>query len=775
MKSVFRLLLFTSIYSTLFLCQSQFTWADEEQDLIKVLQKEGESIPVLFEKAQAARRLAVVGTEDSVPILLDLLDNEKLDTEVCTALENIPAPGLKEKLREVLNDSEGRKKVNVVRILGNLKDAESVPILSTLISGDDKPVALAAIGALGSIGSGKAFNTLFTNVMNSEDEDFRVAGADAILKILDRLLHCGEDGNVLSWSILLQRHTKLPPGFKNAADRAVILASKEYGMEQLSEMLRSNDEHVFQNALGIAREIQCDAFPEKYADALKEIPPARQAFAMLVLADRQDVKSLPEPVLRLAREGSGEVRVAAFTVMGKHGTRECVPVLLESLTAGDNTLTEAAKSTLSRLEGKEIDDAIVKEIGNTNSTVRTTAINLIGQRGITAAGNRVFEIATTENESPPARSEAVTALGRIAGPELLAPMISAMDEAGTENEKTRWKNAIRDAAVRAPERDKCVQTLVNASEKGSLQTQLAVLETLPLIGGETALNTLAAKAKGRIPEIRDEATKSLGQWTGADAAPVLLDVTKTLKAQNDNRLHIRTLRGLNRVVRQFEMPRKDRLEFAQNARKIADREEEQNMFDEIIARWSVRSVNLFDGKTFDGWDGDMEKSFRIEDGAIVGGNLKNPIPRNEFLTAKNEYRNFVLKIECKAIGQGCNGGVQLRSRRIPDNHEMAGYQVDMDQSGAIWGNLYDESRRNRNLAVPQDRAAVMKVFKIDDWNSYEIRCEGKRVRVILNGLETIDYTEEDDTIEQVGRIGLQIHGGPPSETWYRNIEIEELD
>ena len=39
---------------------------------------------------------------------------------------------------------------------------------------------------------------------------------------------------------------------------------------------------------------------------------------------------------------------------------------------------------------------------------------------------------------------------------------------------------------------------------------------------------------------------------------------------------------------------------------------------------------LFDGKTFAGWEGNLEL-FRIEDGAVVGGNLRDEIPRNEFL------------------------------------------------------------------------------------------------------------------------------------------------
>ena len=186
------------------------------------------------------------------------------------------------------------------------------------------------------------------------------------------------------------------------------------------------------------------------------------------------------------------------------------------------------------------------------------------------------------------------------------------------------------------------------------------------------------------------------------------------------------------------------------------------------------SRSLFDGRTFAGWEGDTNKTFRIEDGAIVGGSLKAPVPRNEFLCTTLPYANFVLRAECKLVGPG-NAGIQIRSQRVPNHHEVSGYQADMSAGadGGYWGCLYDESRRNRMLAQP-DREVIQNALKPNDWNLYEIRCEGPRIRLSVNGVQTVDYTETDDKIPSCGIIGLQIHGGEPSEAWYRNITIEEL-
>jgi len=179
---------------------------------------------------------------------------------------------------------------------------------------------------------------------------------------------------------------------------------------------------------------------------------------------------------------------------------------------------------------------------------------------------------------------------------------------------------------------------------------------------------------------------------------------------------------------------------------------------------------LFDGESFSGWDGNREH-FRIEERAIVAGSLLNKIPRNEFLTTKKEYGNFELRLKFKVLGKGANAGIQVRSQRVPNHHEMIGYQADLGRGW--WGCLYDESRRRKVLSGPPKENRATPV-RLDGWNEYVIRCEGRRIQLWINGVQTVDYTEPDESIPQSGLIGLQIHGGPPSEAWYKDIRIKEF-
>lgn len=187
-----------------------------------------------------------------------------------------------------------------------------------------------------------------------------------------------------------------------------------------------------------------------------------------------------------------------------------------------------------------------------------------------------------------------------------------------------------------------------------------------------------------------------------------------------------------------------------------------------------KRIQLFDGKTFRGWEGDTLHTWRIEQGALVGGSLTEKVPHNEFISTTKSYSNYVLRLKFKLTGNEgfINGGVQFHSQRI-DNppFEMRGYQADIGDG--YWGSLYDESRRNKLLATA-DPALIKRLLRRNDWNDYEVRTEGRRIRIFLNGEQTVDYTETDESIPQSGLIAFQIHGGGKAQVYYKDIILEAL-
>ena len=187
-------------------------------------------------------------------------------------------------------------------------------------------------------------------------------------------------------------------------------------------------------------------------------------------------------------------------------------------------------------------------------------------------------------------------------------------------------------------------------------------------------------------------------------------------------------------------------------------------------------VKLFDGRTFEGWEGDTVNTWRIEDGCLTAGSLDKKQPRNEFLSTKAGYGDFELKFKCKLQGDPASGfvnsGVQIRSERIPNHYEMIGYQADIGDP-KYWGALYDESRRKKMLAEP-DMAKVEPVLKRNDWNDFTVRCQGPRIQIWVNGVQTVDFTEEDKSIPLTGKIAVQIHGNGNTQVWFKDLVLTEV-
>lgn len=182
---------------------------------------------------------------------------------------------------------------------------------------------------------------------------------------------------------------------------------------------------------------------------------------------------------------------------------------------------------------------------------------------------------------------------------------------------------------------------------------------------------------------------------------------------------------------------------------------------------------LFNGKDLTGWEGDL-KLWTVQDGAITRGEPTVHIKNNDFLATTDSFQNFDLKLKIKLTGiEGfVNSGIQIRSVRVPNHHEMSGYQADAGKGW--WGKIYDETRRNKVIAEILDQKALDKVLKPDDWNDYRIRAEGRRIQIWVNGVQTADYTETADDIASDGHIGLQLHGGAKARVQFKDITITEL-
>lgn len=177
---------------------------------------------------------------------------------------------------------------------------------------------------------------------------------------------------------------------------------------------------------------------------------------------------------------------------------------------------------------------------------------------------------------------------------------------------------------------------------------------------------------------------------------------------------------------------------------------------------------LFDGRTLDGWVQDTPNVWSVRDGMIVGKHAGQKW--NDFLRTGESFEDFELTLEFRLLNGAGNSGVQFRSVPAAQEHELSGYQADIGEK--YWGCLYDESRRNKVLVQAPQPA----IDKLDPsgWHAYAIRAHGRHISLVIDGMRTVDYTENELGILARGIIALQVHSGPGVEVWFRNIRIREL-
>jgi hypothetical protein len=188
-------------------------------------------------------------------------------------------------------------------------------------------------------------------------------------------------------------------------------------------------------------------------------------------------------------------------------------------------------------------------------------------------------------------------------------------------------------------------------------------------------------------------------------------------------------------------------------------------------------VTLFDGKSLHGWNvrKGEEQFWSTNEGLIQGGSLESMTPFNTFLSTDIEFSDFELIVEIKIEGTKgfVNSGIQIRSQRDPNSHEMIGYQCDIGQGW--WGKIYDETRRNKVVGELVDADRLQAAVKVDDWNVYRIVAKGRNIKTFLNDVPGADFVEADSDIPQVGKIALQVHGDGITRILVRSIKLRVLD
>ena len=177
------------------------------------------------------------------------------------------------------------------------------------------------------------------------------------------------------------------------------------------------------------------------------------------------------------------------------------------------------------------------------------------------------------------------------------------------------------------------------------------------------------------------------------------------------------------------------------------------LFTQASAQTAPAWTTLFDGRNLDAFNPVGTANWKIADGVVQADSGTG------FLVTKQPYGDFEIKADIW-VDEKANSGIFIRCADPAKIGADTCYEV----------NVYD-TRPDPAYAT----GAIVDVAKVTTpmkaggkWNTLEIRAEGPRLMVTLNGMRTVDV---QDAKHARGPIGLQYGAGVVK---FRNVQVRAL-
>lgn len=502
---------------------NQESSADKQRNLIAILQSDAPP----QDKAITCKKLAIYGDKDAVPALAPLLADGSLASWARIALEAIPGPAADEALRGALGKVKGNLLIGAINSIGVRRDAKAVEALAEKLKDADVDVVAAAAVALGHIGGTQAAQVL-DQALAGPRKEIHPAVAEGGVICAERLL---ADGKYTESTQLYDavRKADVPKQRRLEATRGAILARRSAGIPLLLEQLRAPDKAEFGIALRTARELRGRDVTEALGTELDRATPERQVMLLLALADRGDAAVLPK-VLQVAQKGAKPTRVATLGLLDRFGDVSSVPVLLNAAIEGDADLTQAAKATLTRMEGKTVDTALMTRLPQSSGKLRQTIIELAALRRI--EGSLPAILPSAEDADAGVRRATFDTLSVLGSDQQVGDLVRLLSKTQNARDRGGMEKAL--TAICGRSGASCLAYVLPLAKNNDSDLRQIALRALASIGGSDALAAVKAALDDRDEGVQDEAVGTLATWPNnwpddAAVAEPLLTLAKSGK------------------------------------------------------------------------------------------------------------------------------------------------------------------------------------------------------------------------------------------------------
>jgi len=373
------------------------------------------------------------------------------------------------------------------------------------------------------------------------------------------------------------------------------------------DILRSNDQEMQAAAIAMVKEMPGTEVTKALAKELPNLSAKSKVQLLSALGDRGDIAARPAVVAAVKSEDES-VRIAALRALGQLGDDSNVELLAQSAAGARGDEQKAARDSLYRLRGPNVDKVILTAIPKADAKTKVELISSVGQRNITAGVAALLEMAKDSDRK--VRTESLRTLKTVAGPEHLPAMVDILINAKSSTDRTEAQKTIAAVAHRIEDRNRqAASVLAVLPSVKETAARCSLLDVLGRIGDNNALPVLTAALKDESVDIQTAAIRALADWPTPEPVAEMLNVAEN----SDNKVHrILALRGFVRLLGlASDRPAGETIEMHKKAMSLApDTGEKKKVLSGLASTKSLAAMQMAAGYLDD-------QTLSVEAGAAV--------------------------------------------------------------------------------------------------------------------------------------------------------------
>jgi uncharacterized protein len=554
-----------------------------EQKLIEFLS----SNATLAAKQFACEDLSIVGGEKAVPTLTEMLVMAETTNMARYALERIPSEKAEKALLDSLLKTSGAIRIGIINSLGVKESVQSIDQIKPLMYDSDMDTALAAISALGRMGSEKAANALLEGT-NKVKTELQLSAYQSCISSAEKMIAAGN--TTAGYAVCRNIYDDAKSSrIRGAALQGMVAAKGNQAGDMIIAAIKSEDDQLRQMAFPLARNIDDEKMTVTLAMCFDSLEPENQVQLLTVLAERGD-KSALSTVAKAAKSSDQAVRQAALQAVGKIGDESSVIMLAEASAKGRGDEQKAARNSLYVVSGKSIDAAFLSELAKAQGDVKIELIKAVKERMIRDAYAELVTAARSPDSK--VRLEAFKALKEIGTDRDLSQIIELLVQESAQTNLNDAENTVVAIAKKADKEDAQVDTILKKlGQATEPRIKASLLTVLGKIENTKGLPALREGLNDQNPDLVIASVRALSKWPTDEP---INDLLRLAKQSTDDTQRILATRGFVRMIEMNKSRSNEELaQMYQQAMSLAkDDGEKKNIFASLSAAKSIAAMQL---------------------------------------------------------------------------------------------------------------------------------------------------------------------------------------